>query len=95
MFNLEPTAQYIQCRNKLVRYNYDMALLDKTVKLLRSGKPLPSKYNDHALSGALSNYRECHVDGQSDWLIVYRKVKINKKLILILTATGTHSDLFE
>ena len=29
--------------------------------LLRTGKPLPSKYKDHSLSGSYGKYRECHI----------------------------------
>ncbi|MDR1016749.1 MAG: type II toxin-antitoxin system YafQ family toxin [Coriobacteriales bacterium] len=36
-------------------------------------------------------HRECHV--QPDWLLVYRYSP--NKLILILTRTGSHADLFK
>ena len=48
------------------------------------------KYKDHPLVSNWSGYRECHI--QSDWLLIY-KYKDNE-LILSLTATGSHSDLF-
>ena len=37
-----------------------------------------------------SEYRECHI--QPDWLLVYRYE--DDVLVLTLTRTGTHSDLF-
>ena len=51
---------------------------------------LPAKYRDHALSGNYAGFRECHI--LPDWLLIY-KYKDNE-LILSLTATGSHSDLF-
>ena len=54
---------------------------------------MPLRYRDHPLKGNYNGYRECHVDGEGDWLLIYKKHE--EKLILVLTATGTHSDLFE
>lgn len=65
-------------------------LLDDCIRMLASGKTLPSRFRDHTLSGKWINYRECHV--QSDWLLIYRIV--GNDLILILARTGSHSDLF-
>lgn len=58
--------------------------------MLQNGIPLPAKNKDHALTGNYSGCRECHI--QPDWLLIYEIS--NKELILYLTRTGTHSDLF-
>ena len=86
------TTQFRKNRRLLIKRGYDMTKLENTIDLLLSGKPLPVKYRDHPLHGYYQNYRECHVDGEGDWLLIYRKYQ--KKLICVLTATGTHSDLF-
>jgi mRNA interferase YafQ len=52
--------------------------------------PLPKKYNDHALKGKYTAYRECHI--RPDLLLIYKKDKTN--LILVLVRTGSHSQLF-
>ena len=57
---------------------------------LADGETLPEKYCDHPLSGDYSGCRECHI--LPDWLLIYRIEK--ELLILALTRTGTHSDLF-
>lgn len=62
----------------------------EVVDILRKNEQLPMKYKDHALSGNYSNYRECHIE--PDWLLIYKIEKDN--LILLLSRTGTHSDLF-
>ena len=72
---------------------YDLTKLEQTIDLLASGRIMPPNYRDHALKGAYSGYRECHVGGAGDWLLIYKKD--NNRLVLVLTATGTHADLFE
>ena len=67
-----------------------LELLDKVITTLALGENLPNENRDHDLHGNWKGYRECHI--QSDWLLVY---KIEKDiLVLTLTRTGTHSDLF-
>jgi len=68
----------------------DISKLTTTLSLLASGKPMPAKYRDHPLSGSLSDFRECHIEG--DWLLVY--TILEDKLILSASGTGTHADLF-
>jgi len=67
-----------------------LELLDKVITTLAMGENLPNENRDHDLHGNWKGYRECHI--QSDWLLIY---KIEKDiLVLTLTRTGTHSDLF-
>ncbi len=67
-----------------------MDLLDDIIRALSRGEPLPEKNKDHALSGSWEGHRECHI--LPDWLLVYRIE--DDVLVLTLTRTGTHSDLF-
>jgi mRNA interferase YafQ len=80
-------------RRALIKRGYDMSKLENTIDLLLSGNIMPPEYRDHSLKGNYIDYRECHVDGESDWLLIYKIIK--SKLILVFTSTGTHSDLFE
>ena len=93
MYSISFTSQYRKSRRLLIRRGYDMSKLDSTIVALASGKPLLPHYRDHQLKGALKDDRECHVEGAPDWLLTYRKDK--NRLILLLTGTGTHADLFE
>ncbi|WP_278515161.1 type II toxin-antitoxin system YafQ family toxin [Succinivibrio dextrinosolvens] len=52
--------------------------------------PLPQSNKDHALNGNWKGFRECHI--QPDWLLIYQIS--DDLLVLSLTRTGTHSDLF-
>lgn len=73
-----------------IKRGYNIALLDEVVNKLASGETLEEKYKDHALIGNYSDFRECHIS--ADWLLIYQIN--NDKLILVLSRTGTHSDLF-
>ena len=68
-----------------------MALFKETVGMLCDGVTLPPKYQDHPLHGDRRGYRDCHIQG--DWVLIY---KIDKGVLtLILSETGTHSDILE
>ena len=69
----------------------NLKLLKEIVALLSMGEPLPLKNRDHELTGGWAGYRECHI--QPDWLLIYRIE--DDVLVLTLTRTGTHSDLFD
>lgn len=65
-------------------------MLTEIIKKLANGEQLPEKNHDHGLSGDYAGCRECHIT--PDWLLIYEID--NGELILYLTRTGTHSDLF-
>lgn len=73
-----------------IKRGYDIDLLGEVVDTLAAGKPLAEKYRDHNLTGRYKGCRECHI--MPDWLLIYELSE--KELILYLTRTGTHSDLF-
>lgn len=75
---------------RIVKRGYNIKLLEDVIELLANGETLPEKYKDHNLMGDYADCRECHIT--PDWLLVY-KIS-NDELILYLTRTGTHSDLF-
>lgn len=75
---------------KIVKRGYDVKLLEDIISKLANGEQLPEKNRDHNLSGEYSGCRECHIT--LDWLLIYEID--NGELILYLTRTGTHSDLF-
>ena len=87
------TTHFRRNRKALIKRGYDMSKLETTIDLLLTGDIMPPEYRDHPLKGNYIGYRECHVDGEGDWLLIYKKQ--NDKLILVLTASGTHADLFE
>ena len=78
---------------KVEKRGYIMSKLAHTIDLLASGEPMPPNYRDHPLKGNYKGLRECHVDGAGDWLLIYKKD--DERIVLVLTETGTHADLFE
>ena len=57
---------------------------------LREGKPLPTEYNDHALKGELSAFREFHLG--YDLLVEYKRREDLR--IVAISRIGTHTELF-
>ena len=75
---------------RIKKRGYDLRLLEAVIALLAQEQELPPAYRDHALTGDYSGCRECHI--APDWLLVYEVLQ--DELLLYLTRTGTHSDLF-
>lgn len=84
------TTQFKKDYKLAMKRNMDMSLIDDCIRKLAACEKLPSKFRDHDLSGSWSGHRECHL--RPDWLLIYRIE--GDDLILILTRTGSHSDLF-
>lgn len=76
---------------RIQKQGYDTKLLEFVVTQLAEEIPLPEKYCDHPLKGGYSGYRECHI--LPDWLLIYKKE--NDVLVLTLSRTGSHSELFK
>ena len=74
----------------MMKRGVDITLLDNVVRMLAAGEKLPSVYRDHSLSGKFNGLRECHI--RPDWLLVY--CYCEDELILTLSRTGSHSDIF-
>ena len=89
-FEVVKSKQFRKSLKKMLRRGKDISKLEAVVSMLARGEPLPPKYKDHALTGDLSGLRDCHVE--NDWLLLYY-IEANV-LVLTLSDTGTHSDLF-
>ena len=89
-YELRPTTKFQKDLKRAKKRGYDLNLLKEVLQKLAAGEPLPIKNRDHALIGDYEGCRECHI--APDWLLIYEIV--DETLILYLTRTGTHSDLF-
>ena len=87
---LEIVRAYPGIRVEAISAYSNIKLLEEVVDTLAAGIPLPEKYRDHKLTGNYKECRECHIT--PDWLLIYEIAE--KEIILYLTRTGTHSDLF-
>ena len=90
MYTIRPTGKFQKDLKRVQKRGYNIALLTDVIKKLAAGEPLPEKNRDHQLTGDYSKCRECHIT--PDWLLIYEID--GSELILYLTRTGTHSDLF-
>lgn len=73
-----------------IKRGLDISLLEDIIAKLSMGETLPEKNLDHNLTGNWMGHRECHI--LPNWLLIYR-IEDNV-LVLTLSRTGTHSDLF-
>lgn len=91
MRKIERTARFKRDFKQVQRqYFFDKELFEEILKKLAADIPLGEKYHDHELQGRYKGTRECHL--KPDWLLIYEKT--DDGLRLIMTRTGTHSDLF-
>jgi mRNA interferase YafQ len=89
-YEIKRTSQFKKDYKKMVKRGMKMAELNGVIDKLAEGKELPQKNRDHALTGDYSGFRECHI--APDWLLIY--LVTDGILVLTLTRTGSHSDLF-
>lgn len=90
MYRISATTKFKKDLKSAMKRGYNISLLNAAIEILSSGESLDKKYSDHPLTRNYEGYRECHIT--SDWLLIYEVVA--NELILYLTRTGTHSDLF-
>ena len=98
-YGLEVTEELLHEMDKAYSgYQYEHTLdgyptfpgMIELIKKLVNKECLEAKYKDHGLIGDYKDCRECHIT--PDWLLIYQID--GNELILYLTRTGTHSDLF-
>ena len=87
---IQTTNEFKNSLKRVKKRGYDIDLLIQVVDMISNSIELPEKYRDHRLKGEYRKYRECHI--APDWLLVYQVIE--KDLILVLSKTGKHSDLF-
>lgn len=91
LYRIRTTSSYRKDVKRLKKSGrYQIETLEQVVRTIARGDQLPAHNRDHALVGDLLGHRECHIQG--DWLLIY---EIHKDvLVLELTRTGTHAQLF-
>lgn len=90
MLNIQYQSKFKKDLRLLAKRGYDMKKINDAITMLAEEKPLPERYQDHALKGSWIGYRECHI--LPDWLLIY---SINNNILLLtVVRSGTHADLF-
>lgn len=90
MLDIVSSSRFKKDLKLAIKRGYNIELLEDVVNKLAMQKALEEKYKDHELAGDFKGFRECHIT--PDWLLVYQIV--DNELVLYLSRTGTHSDLF-
>jgi len=91
MYKLTYTHQFKKDLRKCQKRGLDMQALHQVIRLLAETGTLPQEYRPHMLAGTHKNIWECHI--KPDWLLLWKQN--DEELILIMTNTGTHSDIFK
>jgi len=89
-YGIKRTKKFNKSYKLCKKRGMDMKLLDEVINIIGNGEQLPAKYKAHKLKGDYIGCWECHI--QPDWLLIWQQN--DTELILILTDTGTHSDLY-
>jgi mRNA interferase YafQ len=89
MLELRSTSRFKKEAKRLDKRGRNMRKLYEIIEKLRKQEALPAKNRNHRLTGNWKDCWECHIE--PDWLLIYQY----DATTLILSATGTHSDLFE
>ena len=90
-YTLERTTKFKKDYKRLQKRGLNMEKLNAVIIKLANGETLPPHNRDHALVGNHKGYRDCHIE--PDWVLIY-KVD-GSRLVLILSETGSHSDLLD
>lgn len=90
VYQVQWTKQYKKDLKLAKKRNYKMEELYSVVEKLANDEILEERYHDHSLEGNWAGHRELHI--RPDWILIYQKK--DNLLILELSRTGTHSDLF-
>ena len=89
MYKISYTGRFKRDYKKILKRKLDVSELETVYTILQKTGTLPAdKYKTHILKGNWKGYYEAHIN--PDWLIIWLK----KENEIILTATGTHADLF-
>lgn len=90
MYTIKTTNKFNRDLRKAVKRGLSREDIGKVLSILERDGKLPVQYRPHKLTGDYKGCWECHI--KADWLLVWQQN--DTELILLLTDTGTHSDLF-
>ena len=91
-YKIDFTSNFKIQLKKIIKQNRDISELLEVITKLANLENLDSKYRNHNLINdkTYKDCSECHI--KPDWLLIYKYV--DDKLILVLFAIGSHSELF-
>lgn len=92
-YKIDFTSNFKRQLKLMIKQNKDISELLDIITRLANLENLEPKYRNHNLINdkTYKNCCECHIN--PDWLLIYKYMDDN--LVLVLFATGSHSDLFK
>lgn len=92
-YNVTYSNKFKKDLKKVLKQGKNLDKLLDIVDKLANKEELEEKYKNHNLKDDkyFKNCGECHIE--PDWLLVYQYN--NNELILLLVATGSHSEVFK
>ena len=91
MYEIYYTNEFKKQLKLMLKRGKSAIVMNTAIEILANTGTLPViPYQTHKLKGNLSNHWEAHLE--PDWLLIWKKN--HKQIIITLTNTGTHSDLF-
>ncbi len=89
-YKIVTTNHFDKDVKRCIRRGLPMEKFKEAILLLEEYGKLPSEYKPHKLYGKYAGRWECHI--MPNWLLVWEQN--DDELVLIMTNTGTHSDIF-
>lgn len=92
-YKINYTNNFKKQHKKMKKQGKDLNKLYEVINKLSKGEQLEEKYKNHKLVNDknFKDCNECHIE--PNWLLIY-KIE-DDELVLLLFATGSHSDLFD
>ena len=92
-YKIEFTSSFKKQLKKMIKQNKNIQELLEVITKLANLEELDPKYRNHNLINdkTYKDCSECHI--KPDWLLIYKY--IDDRLIIVLFATGSHSELFD
>ena len=90
MYTVRTTQLFDRNVKRCKQQGRNINLLKEVVDLLEENGCVPEEYKPHMLHDKYVGLWECHIE--DDWLLVWRQN--DNKLTLLLTNTGSHTELF-
>lgn len=90
MYKLSFTKKFKKDLKRCEKRGFPIPEMLKVLNLLEQTGTVPASYRPHKLTGNYEGYWECHI--KADWLLVWQEIE--GELILLMTDTGSHADLF-
>lgn len=89
-YGVKYTSRFKKDYKRLKKRGWNIDKLLDVIDILKEGRELPPEHKDHPLHGDYEGHCDCHIE--PDWILIY--FKSESTLVLSMTRTGTHSDVF-